>query len=244
MYSASAIAKVDEVYCPTARRLPASNRYQPHFSQGMQTCKEMGRDKIEIWVIDSVARRRSFVTSRLSEMGYPALPLDPSDRLPETLGRAVIAMINDDTDVVDRVLDCRDKQQISCVVYSDSLKAKRAAELVRRGVTELMDWPCEQQDIAEAVSTAQACLSVQAPEGPRVASARDRVDALSSREREVLGGVMSGKTSRQIAETLNLSHRTVEVHRINCFRRLGVNTTSEAVRLGKASGCFKYSVEI
>ena len=209
-----------------------------------QTCEKMTHSKIEIWVIDSVTRRRSHLTSQLSQMGYSALPLDPADRFPETFGRAVIAMVNDDIAVVDRLLECRDKQPLSCVVYSDSLKAKRAAELVRSGVSELMDWPCQQQEMAEAVTTAEAGLSAPGADARQSATARDRVEALSRREMEVLGGVISGKTSRQIAEALNLSHRTVEVHRINCFRRLGVNTTSDAVRIGKASGFFKYSVEI
>lgn len=199
---------------------------------------------IEVWVIDSLAGRRSLVASQLSAMGYPALPLDPADRFPDAYGHAVIAMVNDDGDVVDRVLDWRNQRPISCVVYSDSLKAKRAAELVRRGVSELMDWPCQQHDIADALLTAKTGLSSFASAEKERTSARERVEALSPREREVLGGIMIGKTSRQIAETLNLSHRTVEVHRTNCFRRLGVNTTSDAVRLGKASGHFKFSVEI
>lgn len=184
------------------------------------------------------------MTSQLSQMGYSALPLDPDEAFPESFGRAVIAMVSDDNAVVDRVLDWRAKQPISCVVYSDSLKAKRAADLVRRGVTDLMDWPCQQQDIAEAVSTAEASLSAIHSDTRQSAAARDLVEALSPREKEILGRIMVGKTSRQIADALQLSIRTVEVHRINCFRRLGVNATSDAVRLGKASGCFKYTVEI
>lgn len=184
------------------------------------------------------------MTSQLSQMGYSALPLDPNDTFPESFGRAVIAMVSDDNAVVDRVLDWRTKQPISCVVYSDSLKAKRAADLVRRGVTDLMDWPCQQQDMAEAVSTAEAGLSALHADTRQGAAARDLVEALSPREMEVLGGIMAGKTSRQIADALQLSTRTVEVHRINCFRRLGVHATQDAVLLGKASGCFKYAVEI
>lgn len=204
----------------------------------------MTQNRLEIWVIDAVARRRSHLTTQLGQMGYSALPLDPDDQFPESFGRAVIAMVNDDTAVVDRVLDWRTRQPISCVVYSDSLKAKRAADLVRRGVTDLMDWPCQKQDMAEAVSTAEAGLSATHTDTRRSTAARDLVEALSPREMDVLGGIMAGKTSRQIADALQISIRTVEVHRINCFRRLGVNATSDAVLLGKASGCFKYAVEI
>ena len=94
----------------------------------------MAQSDIEIWVIDSLAGRRSLVTSELSALGYPALPLDPTDRFPDAYGRAVIAMVNDnDGGAVDRVLDWRSQRPISCVVYSDSLKAKRAAEWLNDG---------------------------------------------------------------------------------------------------------------
>jgi DNA-binding NarL/FixJ family response regulator len=200
--------------------------------------------KPEVWVIDSAVSRRGFVANYLGSLGYLAYPMDPSDRLPSTYGRAVIAMVNDDDSVVDRVLDCRDNRPISCVVYSDSLKAKRVTNLLRRGVTDLIDWPCEKQEFVDAVSIAETNLSVIVEEGWRGASARERVEALSPREREVLVGILAGKTSREIALKLGLSHRTVEVHRLHCIRRLGVKNTAEAVKIAMSSGCFEHSVEL
>lgn len=200
--------------------------------------------KPEVWVIDSVVGRRGFVSNYLGSLGYLAYPMNPSESLPSNYGRAVIAMINDDDTVVDRVLDCRDDHPLSCVVYSDSLKAKRVTNLMRRGVTDLIDWPFEKQEFVDAVSTAEANLFAIVEEGWRGASARDRVEALSPREREVLVGILAGKTSREIALDLGLSHRTVEVHRLHCIRRLGVKNTTVAVKIAMSSGFFKHSVEL
>ncbi|MEI6640494.1 MAG: LuxR C-terminal-related transcriptional regulator [Novosphingobium sp.] len=152
--------------------------------------------------------------------------------------RAVIAMVGDEEEVVERVLGCGRFQPMRCVVYTDSLKAKRAADLVRRGVADLLDWPCREIDMADAILTATAGLSVLMDDSQRVASARRRIESLSRREREVLAGVLAGHTSREIAETLGLSRRTVEVHRLNLVRRLGVENSVEAVRLAIDSGCF------
>ena len=62
---------------------------------------------------------------------------------------------------------------------------------------------------------------------------------LSKREREVLGWVAFGRKHSQIAETLQISERTVENHLRNIRQRLGVKTTSQAVqsaiRLGELS---------
>jgi two-component system, LuxR family, response regulator FixJ len=61
-----------------------------------------------------------------------------------------------------------------------------------------------------------------------VAQAIERIAALSPREHEVLAGLLAGRPNKTIAYDLNISVRTVEVHRA----RLGVQTFAEAIRLG------------
>jgi DNA-binding NarL/FixJ family response regulator len=55
------------------------------------------------------------------------------------------------------------------------------------------------------------------------------LDTLSSRERQVLKLVAEGMTTRQIAETLFLSPKTVEKHRANLKTKLGAKTTADLV---------------
>ena len=195
-------------------------------------------------MIDSAVKRRGVVSSYFGSMGFMAYPMDPSDRLPIRYGRPVIVMINDDENVIDRVLDSRKNQPISCVVYSDNLKAKRVTSLMRRGVVDLLDWPFEKQEFVDAVSTAEADLSSIVEDERLGASACERVKSLSPRESEVLAGILDGRTNREIALNLGLSHRTVEVHRLHLIRRLGVKNTAEAVKMAVNSGCFKHSVEL
>ena len=66
--------------------------------------------------------------------------------------------------------------------------------------------------------------------------ARSRIAALSSREREVLEGLMAGGTNRTIAKDLGLSPRTIELHRSNLTERLGVRTVGEAVLVATSAG--------
>lgn len=54
--------------------------------------------------------------------------------------------------------------------------------------------------------------------------------ALTPREREVLGLVARGHTSRRIAKELHISVKTVETHRANILRKLDANNTAELVR--------------
>lgn len=194
--------------------------------------------------MDSAVKRRGVVSNYLTSMGLMAYPMDPSDRLPRRDGRSVIAIINDEENFVDRVLDSRDNQPISCVVYSDNLKTKRVTSLMNRGVVDLLDWPFEKQEFVDAVSFAEAHLSSMVEDERIGARARERVESLSPRESEVLAGILAGRTNRESALGLGLSHRTVEVHRLHLIRRLGVKNTAEAVRMAVNSGCFKHSVKL
>lgn len=53
---------------------------------------------------------------------------------------------------------------------------------------------------------------------------------ITQREHEVLSLIVQGKTSQEIAEQLFISHRTVETHRSNLLRKLGMKNTAELVR--------------
>jgi DNA-binding NarL/FixJ family response regulator len=63
------------------------------------------------------------------------------------------------------------------------------------------------------------------------------VEALTPRERDILEGIAKGYANKRIADELGLSVRTVESHRLNLKRKLGIEGQAElvkfAVELGK-----------
>ncbi|MHB8996697.1 MAG: response regulator [Armatimonadota bacterium] len=61
-------------------------------------------------------------------------------------------------------------------------------------------------------------------------SPRDRLAALTSREREVITKASQGLTSKQIAKMLFISERTVEAHRANAMGKLGLHSETELGR--------------
>ena len=63
-----------------------------------------------------------------------------------------------------------------------------------------------------------------------------QVDSLSAREREVLGLLAGGATSKEVAGRLGLSTKTVENHRANLLHKLGVTNTAAAVGLAHQHG--------
>jgi len=64
----------------------------------------------------------------------------------------------------------------------------------------------------------------------------DPFESLTAREREVLYLTVNGDTSTEIAERLHISPRTVETHRLNLMRKLGLHTHTELVRYALERG--------
>lgn len=70
----------------------------------------------------------------------------------------------------------------------------------------------------------------------RTGGAADPIDALTARQREVLQLVAEGHTSKDIAERLGLSFKTVEAHRAQIMERLGIHDVASLVRFAVRMG--------
>ena len=81
--------------------------------------------------------------------------------------------------------------------------------------------------LSAAVAT-QVVTAYLKRKGPHVDSPRPRstLEALSTREREVLKMVAEGYRSREIGEFLFISEKTVDKHRSNLMRKLGINNAT------------------
>lgn len=55
-------------------------------------------------------------------------------------------------------------------------------------------------------------------------------DILSRRERQIVKLISEGYSSREIAESLSVSPRTVEAHRANIYRKLGMHNLADLIK--------------
>jgi two-component system, LuxR family, response regulator FixJ len=67
-------------------------------------------------------------------------------------------------------------------------------------------------------------------------SLRERLEGLTGREREIMKLVADGLPNKEIARSLGISHRTVEVHRARVMQKTGVTNLVELSRLAQACG--------
>lgn len=61
---------------------------------------------------------------------------------------------------------------------------------------------------------------------------------LSRREREVLGGLIEGKSNKEIARDLGITEPTVKLHMKTLYRKIGAHNRTQAAMIAKESGLF------
>ena len=100
----------------------------------------------------------------------------------------------------------------------------------------LKDVPTE--EIKPAIDTLMQgneylCTGARRSLKPRIANEQD---ALTSREQQILLELAQGKSNKEVGEILNISVRTVETHRKNLKRKLGISTTAGLTRYAMEHG--------
>ncbi len=107
-----------------------------------------------------------------------------------------------------------------------------AISVVMRGGLYVANALTEKLDLDELVKRAHSTNSVS------------RIDSLTEREREVMRLIAEGYTSREIAEMLRISPRTVEGHRERLMAKLGVHNKVELTRLALRHGAVLSETEV
>jgi two-component system nitrate/nitrite response regulator NarL len=85
------------------------------------------------------------------------------------------------------------------------------------------------------------CTGAEASLQPRISDGRE---PLTSREQTVLLELAQGKSNRDVAEALNISIHTVETHRKNIKRKLGISSTAGLTRYALEHGVLQGTGEL
>jgi two-component system, LuxR family, response regulator FixJ len=111
-----------------------------------------------------------------------------------------------------------------------------AVMAMKRGAVDFLEKPFEKAALLQAIETAFDRLHDRDATQARADEARVRIAVLTDRERDVLDGLARGLPNKTIAYDLDISPRTVEVHRANLMTKLGVRSLSDALRIAFAAG--------
>ena len=102
-------------------------------------------------------------------------------------------------------------------------------QAIKAGAVDFLTKPVDRQLLIERVQTALR-LEIQAyTQALEEQALCHRLNGLTTREREIMDRVVLGLTSKQIAKQLDISHRTVEVHRARIMEKTGAKSLLELV---------------
>lgn len=108
--------------------------------------------------------------------------------------------------------------------------------VIKAGAVEFLPVPYGDEQILGIVASTLAGIQAEADDVRATQAARAHVVDMTPREREVLDGLLAGKTNKEIARHIEISPRTVEVHRARVMQRLGARTLPELVLMATAAG--------
>jgi DNA-binding NarL/FixJ family response regulator len=134
----------------------------------------------------------------------------------------------------------RQRPAVRVIVVAEWAKPMQIAEARRLGAAGYLTRSASAADLCAAIRTAASggeAFSTASGRQPRQApAADDPYETLSPREREVLQLLAEGHGNTAIAKNLRISPRTVETHRANVMRKLGLRTRSDLIRYGVRRG--------
>jgi two-component system response regulator FixJ len=107
---------------------------------------------------------------------------------------------------------------------------------MKAGAIDFVQKPFTRDIILDSVRLAQRHLTPTDAKYENAEIAKTRLARLSAREVQVLAGLVAGLPNKTIAYDLELSPRTVEVHRAKVMKKMEVTSLSALVRVALAAG--------
>lgn len=195
--------------------------------------------KNTINLLDGSSRRRAAIAHCLGSEG--GVHVEPFEDVSEICGRwprSGLILVYDDGLAVGELAAQMERSGswLPLIAYAEEPESRQVARAVLEGAVDYLTWPFGTEAFGELILTVEARAATHGSVRLRGAAARNRVKKLTRREREVLTGVAAGLSSRMIGERLDISPRTVEIHRANMLNKMGATSTSEAIRIAIESG--------
>lgn len=106
-----------------------------------------------------------------------------------------------------------------------------SAKAFRSGAVDFLEKPFDNEILLERINEAIKKDIVYREESTKKRRIQDRIDHLTSREKEVLGLIVKSHSNKESAKILNISNRTVDVHRASIMEKMQAENVAELITM-------------
>ncbi len=106
-----------------------------------------------------------------------------------------------------------------------------AVRCLRAGAIDMLVKPVASSELTRVVRAANLRSDESLTDRMMVADLRARLESLTPRERDVLQVMVAGRTSREIGNMLDISPKTVSIHRSSILRKLMMDSAADLIRM-------------
>ena len=122
-------------------------------------------------------------------------------------------------------------RQVPIIFITAHADVPMTVQAMKGGAIEFLTKPFRDQDLLDAVEAGLARDRARRESERALTALRERFDKLSSREREIMLHVVSGRLNKQIANDIGIAESTVKVHRTHLMRKMKARSLPELSRM-------------
>jgi FixJ family two-component response regulator len=122
-------------------------------------------------------------------------------------------------------------RQLPIIFITAHADIPMTVQAMKGGALEFLTKPFRDQDLIEAVEAGLSRDRARRESDRALGALRERFDTLSSREREIMMHVASGRLNKQIAHDIGIAESTVKVHRTNLMRKMKARSLPDLSRM-------------
>ena len=160
------------------------------------------------------------------------------DALPDTTASCVITDVRmpgmSGVDLLRRLKEL--KIGVPVIVITGHGDVALAVEAMKVGAVDFLEKPFDDDVLLASVQSALKRQDGETKRHTERLEIEGRLAGLSNRERDVLGGLVTGRANKQIAFDLGISPRTVEIYRANLMNKMKAGSLSDLVRMALIVG--------
>ncbi len=117
------------------------------------------------------------------------------------------------------------------LIITGNADVPMAVRAMQAGAFDLVEKPYQESIILEKVESALSAAELQQQKNQRAAEIRQHIERLTEREKDVLKHLGQGLPNKAIARELDISHRTVEIHRARVMQKMDASSLAELVTM-------------